>query len=516
MSLIVKLNGSNYVSEKTKAAFTHALGSGRISESASQRVSESVNDEWRMASKSQITNQQIAEPAAPAMTMDYGLRPTAQNPKSKIPNLNLEQGLTHAYEQQQTTARVHEQYLSYQAEYATLYAQLLQQQGAIFGGVNGDTRKAELAAQVLETLAQSMARFHELQAETLNVHKQFLGQQADTSQTYMRLMVNGESGNGEWRMANEQIGKSQITNPQIAEPAAPADITHYAVRSTETIEREISKSANRQIADETAPADITHYALRSTDAPSASPSIPAINTAALQDTLLAIVSDKTGYPTEMLEPEMDMEADLGIDSIKRVEIMGALREAYPALPKTDPEVFAELRTLGQIIEYASERVTEKANERESESANGEWRMANDAAPADVTHYALRSTDAPSVSPATPTINTAALQETLLAIVSDKTGYPTEMLEPEMDMEADLGIDSIKRVEIMGALREAYPALPKTDPEVFAELRTLGQISEYANQQIGESANGEWRMTNDAAPADVTQYALRSTDFSKKG
>ena len=46
-----------------------------------------------------------------------------------------------------------------------------------------------------------------------------------------------------------------------------------------------------------------------------------------------------------------MEADLGIDSIKRVEIMGAMRTQFPALPQADPEAFAEVRTLRQTVTY---------------------------------------------------------------------------------------------------------------------------------------------------------------------
>ena len=55
----------------------------------------------------------------------------------------------------------------------------------------------------------------------------------------------------------------------------------------------------------------------------------------LTGVLLDIVSEKTGYPTEMLELTMDMEADLGIDSIKRVEILGAMQSRFPDLPKAD-------------------------------------------------------------------------------------------------------------------------------------------------------------------------------------
>ena len=71
----------------------------------------------------------------------------------------------------------------------------------------------------------------------------------------------------------------------------------------------------------------------------------------ITQTLLNITSDKTGYPVEMLETDMDIEADLGIDSIKRVEILGALQEQYPDLPQPNLEELAELRTIEQIVTY---------------------------------------------------------------------------------------------------------------------------------------------------------------------
>ncbi|MGH1348428.1 MAG: phosphopantetheine-binding protein, partial [Nannocystales bacterium] len=45
-----------------------------------------------------------------------------------------------------------------------------------------------------------------------------------------------------------------------------------------------------------------------------------------------------------------------------------------------------------------------------------------------------------------------LHAIMTAVVSEKTGYPTEMLSPEMNLEADLGIDAIKRVEILSAVQ----------------------------------------------------------------
>jgi len=71
---------------------------------------------------------------------------------------------------------------------------------------------------------------------------------------------------------------------------------------------------------------------------------------------------------------------------------------------------------------------------------------------------------------------------LLSVVADKTGYPAEMLTTEMEMEADLGIDSIKRVEILSAMSERVPALRELKMSDFGPLRTLGQIVEYMNGQ----------------------------------
>jgi acyl carrier protein len=59
-----------------------------------------------------------------------------------------------------------------------------------------------------------------------------------------------------------------------------------------------------------------------------------------------------------------------------------------------------------------------------------------------------------------------------------------MLELEMDMEADLGIDSIKRVEILGAMQEAYPDLPKPNLEEIADIRTIGQTVDYLQTLVG--------------------------------
>jgi len=48
----------------------------------------------------------------------------------------------------------------------------------------------------------------------------------------------------------------------------------------------------------------------------------------------------------------------------------------------------------------------------------------------------------------------------------------------MDLEGELGVDSIKQVEILSALRDQHPSLPEVDPEAIAELRTIRKIADF--------------------------------------
>ncbi|MFO5473340.1 MAG: phosphopantetheine-binding protein, partial [Dolichospermum sp.] len=183
------------------------------------------------------------------------------------------------------------------------------------------------------------------------------------------------------------------------------------------------------------------------------------------------------------ELDMDMEADLGIDSIKRVEILGGLQELYPNLPKPNLEELAEKRTIGQVVEYLQKQ-NPLTTEIPTESIiipQIPTEIIEELAPEAII---IPQFSIPSSQPDENSNEYADLAQTLLNITSEKTGYPVEMLELDMDMEADLGIDSIKRVEILGAMQEAYPNLPKPNIEELGDLRTIRQIVNYLQTLVG--------------------------------
>jgi acyl transferase domain-containing protein len=80
--------------------------------------------------------------------------------------------------------------------------------------------------------------------------------------------------------------------------------------------------------------------------------------------LLELVAERTGYPQEMLGLEQDLEAELGIDSIKRVEILGALRKRLPAplaeAMQGQMERFTKARSLKAILEALTQLATTQA------------------------------------------------------------------------------------------------------------------------------------------------------------
>lgn len=75
-------------------------------------------------------------------------------------------------------------------------------------------------------------------------------------------------------------------------------------------------------------------------------------------------------------------------------------------------------------------------------------------------------------------DTASVKDMLLEIVSEKTGYPADMLDLEADLESGLGIDSIKRVEIFAAMQENVSGLPQLDPDQISGLHTLLEIEQF--------------------------------------
>jgi acyl transferase domain-containing protein/acyl carrier protein/NAD(P)-dependent dehydrogenase (short-subunit alcohol dehydrogenase family) len=185
--------------------------------------------------------------------------------------------------------------------------------------------------------------------------------------------------------------------------------------------------------------------------PPPTPSKPASDP--VLERILALVVEKTGYPAEMLDPDLDLEADLGVDTVKQAELFAAVREAYN-IPREENLRLRDFPTLAHVVKFVRDRrpdltvqpVIEPIPSRDREGAG-----------------------------------TDPVMERILALVVEKTGYPAEMLDPDLDLEADLGVDTVKQAELFAAVREAYN-IPREENLRLRDFPTLAHVVKFVHDR----------------------------------
>jgi malonyl CoA-acyl carrier protein transacylase len=213
-------------------------------------------------------------------------------------------------------------------------------------------------------------------------------------------------------------------------------------------------------------------------------SAPATQANDVLPKLIGLVAQKTGYPMDLLDPDLDMEADLGIDTVKQAELFGAIRDLY-GLPQEDGIQIKDYPSLRKVAGYVSSRLAGPATHKAPTPAPA-TPMAREVAshspkPEATTSQGLPAMPAPPHAPSHPAASGDVLAK-LIDLVSVKTGYPKDLLDPNLDMEADLGIDTVKQAELFGAIREAY-ALPQEDGIQIKDYPSLAKVAGYVQSRL---------------------------------
>ncbi|QBF84045.1 KR domain-containing protein [Shewanella maritima] len=501
----VKLSGVNYISPATRAKMQKSLETGEISSQIVEKVVETVVEKIVEVEVEKEVIKVVKKPAASVANNASVNAASVANMNETIvkkPNINQalpssDTNLSAFFNAQQQAAELHQQFLAIPQQYGETFSQLMAEHSKLVA--------AGLA--IPESLQRSMEMFHQHQAQTLQSHTLFLQQQAQISQSTLAALagtqVQTQAHTASQLPTETQTPAQAQVSAQVSAPvhqvapqpaeqskkqavqSAPAAITQPAQSLAATATPVVPVPVSAPISEPATSPDSAQQPAKHSTVQSTEQSTNGLSTKQVHDTMMSVVADKTGYPTEMLELEMDMEADLGIDSIKRVEILGTVQDELPTLPELSPEDLAECRTLGEIVSYM------------------ESQLATDTAPVAV------ETSPSATQVATTGLSAEQVHNTMMAVVADKTGYPTEMLELGMDMEADLGIDSIKRVEILGTVQDELPELPELSPEDLAECRTLGEIVNYMESQLAASATDSAHSvaTVPATPAPSTSTGL---------
>jgi acyl transferase domain-containing protein/NAD(P)-dependent dehydrogenase (short-subunit alcohol dehydrogenase family) len=184
------------------------------------------------------------------------------------------------------------------------------------------------------------------------------------------------------------------------------------------------------------------------------------------DRILNLVVEKTGYPKDMLDLDLDLEADLGVDTVKQAEMFAAIREIYN-IPRDENLRLRDYPTLNHVIRF----VYEKRPDLDGIAPSRE--IATPQSPS------LRASDPVT----TPVASDDSVREQVLNIAAEKTGYPKDMLDLDLDLEADLGIDTVKQAEMFAAIRATYN-IPRDETLKLRDFPTLGHVIKFAQDRSG--------------------------------
>ncbi len=288
-----------------------------------------------------------------------------------------------------------------------------------------DRQQPTFIQDALRVVQAGLKSMQDLQAQTAAAHQKFLEAQTEANRSLQAMMQNTQ------RLAEQSLGlesgplqPTALPQPQTAiHPELPAQevlesgnhfdrVAPPPLTPIPPAERSATQMAANGYAQASESGQPAH------DGSEPSHQIPS----AVEATMLAVVSQLTGYPIEMLGLDMDIEADLGIDSIKRVEILSTLEEQMPDLPTVSPEVMGGLKTLGQIVDYLTETNRTGVAQPEIHKTPGMMPTGEDTAR--IPRYVVSSLETPktSVSPLTIAPNRKVF------VTEDNTGLSEQIAE----------------------------------------------------------------------------------------
>ena len=245
---------------------------------------------------------------------------------------------------------------------------------------------------------------------------------------------------------------------------------------------------------------------RATPAP-APVATPATATAATAETaggdpaaeaVLDIVEQLTGYPRDLLDLDLDLEADLGVDTVKQAEVFAAVRERF-AIPRDENLKLRDFPTLTHVIGFVHDHMPAHAEPAAPERA---------AAPEHAAAPEPAIAPEPVPAPAAGTTGTDPAEQAVLDIVERLTGYPRDLLDLDLDLEADLGVDTVKQAEVFAAVRGQF-AIPRDENLKLRDFPTLAHVITFVHDHMPAGAD-EAAPDEDVAAPQETEPAAAST------
>ncbi len=199
--------------------------------------------------------------------------------------------------------------------------------------------------------------------------------------------------------------------------------------------------------------------------------------------VLAIVAEQTGYPEDLLDMDLDLEADLGVDTVKQAEVIAQIRDEY-GIERDDALKLRDYPTINHVVGFVRERAGAAADAAAPEpAAPPAFQPAGEPVAAE---------SEPVVAAPEPVAAVGAVDEDqvvarVLAIVAEQTGYPEDLLDMDLDLEADLGVDTVKQAEVIAQIRDEY-GIERDDALKLRDYPTINHVVGFVRERAGAAAD----------------------------
>jgi len=277
---------------------------------------------------------------------------------------------------------------------------------------------------------------------------------------------------------------------------------------------------------------------------------PMASREAVDSFLVDLVVELTGYSREVIDFDADLEAELGVDSIKKAQVIGELA-AWASLELDLKQIrlasFQSLADIGRLVETVPQSHSGATAGQllagvttQSESSG----YATAPLPG-VAKHSLPDIDIRSNGPLSsqahestarrslgePTQGTFASSQRvggidlaadpvaalMIDFIVDQTGYSPDIIDMEADLEGELGVDSIKKAQLLGELASHFE-LHDVDLRRLrlADFPTLGSIREFVLRHdasgatlplLDTTANGSTHKDHGSAKKKMTHQAV---------
>ncbi len=189
----------------------------------------------------------------------------------------------------------------------------------------------------------------------------------------------------------------------------------------------------------------------------------------VEDRVLEILAQETGYPQDLLDMDLDLEADLGIDTVKQAEVFATIREGY-GIQRDDSLKLRDYPTINHVVAFVRDRTGLPTPTPQTQTAPAV------AAPAQAPAGAAKEAAAAGAA-------VDGVEDRVLEILAQETGYPQDLLDMDLDLEADLGIDTVKQAEVFATIREGY-GIQRDDSLKLRDYPTINHVVAFVRDRTG--------------------------------